>query len=401
MHPGETPGSFVFNGFLDFILREDDQRAKQLRKNYVFKLIPMLNPDGVQQGHYRTDTRGVNLNRIYLDPSPDLYPTIYAAKSVLVFHHSNNRSWSSKVGPTTTSKDGIVSSTNVKLEQVSSPPDDDAMAQVSFSTDLALNSGPKSVVDTSMPLHCSSLSSYLRSSSFPSVDAAPCNKATTESNEAISVPNEVTAECIEVTNAELDGRKMRLTTVDDLSECVENLTCEGGDHRVPWHKKRDSLQLDVYSGGECEDFEDTYAARRRASWNELSPRAKPHIGNEGSDDDVVDHTPITKGIYAPHLADPKLLEISATDSGVAFYVDLHGHASKRGCFMYGNYFEDEELQTENLMYPRLLALNSAHFDLNACNFTERNMYTADKRDGFSKEGSGRVAIFKALGIIHR
>jgi hypothetical protein len=25
----------------------------------------------------------------------------------------------------------------------------------------------------------------------------------------------------------------------------------------------------------------------------------------------------------------------------------------------------------------------------------------DKRDGMSKEGSGRVAIYKALGIIHR
>ena len=36
----------------------------------------------------------------------------------------------------------------------------------------------------------------------------------------------------------------------------------------------------------------------------------------------------------------------------------------------------------------------------ACNFTEKNMYTKAKRDGLTKEGSGRVAIYKAIGIVH-
>lgn len=52
---------------------------------------------------------------------------------------------------------------------------------------------------------------------------------------------------------------------------------------------------------------------------------------------VLDNAEMTE-----HLVHPRLRLIPASESGIAFYVDLHGHASKKGCFMYGNHFSDEE-----------------------------------------------------------
>lgn len=46
VHPGETPSSFVLNGLLDLLMYSKKQ-GSALLKNFVFKIIPLLNPDGV------------------------------------------------------------------------------------------------------------------------------------------------------------------------------------------------------------------------------------------------------------------------------------------------------------------------------------------------------------------
>ncbi|XP_070284961.1 LOW QUALITY PROTEIN: cytosolic carboxypeptidase-like protein 5 [Myotis yumanensis] len=261
VHPGETPSSFVFNGFLDFILRPDDPRAQTLRRLFVFKLIPMLNPDGVVRGHYRTDSRGVNLNRQYLKPDAVLHPAIYGAKAVLLYHHVHSR----------------------------------------------LNSQSPSAQQHSPRL------------------------------------------CPEAPLSDLE--------------------------------KANNLHIEAHLGHSCdgdnpESWTETELAEQKASSVWIMPPGSTEAEQP-----------------APDTIPPK-------ESGVAYYVDLHGHASKRGCFMYGNSFSDETTQVENMLYPKLISLNSAHFDFQGCNFSEKNMYARDRRDGQSKEGSGRVAIHKASGIIH-
>lgn len=57
--------------------------AKLLRSKFVFKVVPMLNPDGVINGNYRCSLAGVDLNRTWLEPSRKLHPTIHSTKSMI------------------------------------------------------------------------------------------------------------------------------------------------------------------------------------------------------------------------------------------------------------------------------------------------------------------------------
>ena len=69
-------------GFISH-LTSDTPEAKMLRRSFVFKIIPMLNPDGVIYGNYRCSLLGVDLNRRWLSPSRILHPTIYYTKRMI------------------------------------------------------------------------------------------------------------------------------------------------------------------------------------------------------------------------------------------------------------------------------------------------------------------------------
>jgi hypothetical protein len=93
-------------------------------------------------------------------------------------------------------------------------------------------------------------------------------------------------------------------------------------------------------------------------------------------------------------------KLEPSRDGVAFYLDMHAHATKRGCFIYGNSLPALSDQVENQLYAQLLAVNSAHFEYESCNFSKKHMERVDANDGMSAEGSGRVAMHVATGLVH-
>jgi hypothetical protein len=68
---------------------------------------------------------------------------------------------------------------------------------------------------------------------------------------------------------------------------------------------------------------------------------------------------------------------------------MHAHSSRKGCFIYGNSLPFVNLAETHLLM-KLISFNCQDFDYESCNFSEKNMTAADRSDGLSKEGSGRV-----------
>uniref|UniRef100_A0A8C4U595 tubulin-glutamate carboxypeptidase n=1 Tax=Falco tinnunculus TaxID=100819 RepID=A0A8C4U595_FALTI len=90
VHPGESNASWVMKGTLEFLV-SSDPIADLLRKCFIFKIVPMLNPDGVINGNHRCSLSGDDLNRQWLTPSSQLHPTIYHAKGLLYYLRSIGR----------------------------------------------------------------------------------------------------------------------------------------------------------------------------------------------------------------------------------------------------------------------------------------------------------------------
>lgn len=60
-------------GFINALCK-NTEIAIFMRKHYIFKIIPMLNPDGVIIGNFRTGISGKDFNREFHCPDKDVFP---------------------------------------------------------------------------------------------------------------------------------------------------------------------------------------------------------------------------------------------------------------------------------------------------------------------------------------
>jgi len=73
VHPSEANGSHIVNGVIKQLLA-DCPETKFLRNRVIFKIIPMINPDGVIIGNTRTSFAGKDLNRRYRKNTEFVFP---------------------------------------------------------------------------------------------------------------------------------------------------------------------------------------------------------------------------------------------------------------------------------------------------------------------------------------
>lgn len=177
------------------------------------------------------------MNRQYLNPSPELHPSIYAAKTLLLYHHTHTHS-------------------------------------------------------------------HTHSNSTPHTQLTPLNnKSANQPQPAALTPLEVS---LNQRNAEKDANPLQA----EVPIVTEENT---------W----------------------TAAETKKGDQN-TSPDSSETVA------------PANEDVAAPQGEEP----VPPQEGGVAYYVDLHGHASKRGCFMYGNNLPEESQQVK----PMLLLVFEVFFE---------------------------------------
>jgi len=65
-HPPEVTGSLALMAFVE-TLAADTELARRFRARYNVVVVPLMNPDGVDRGHWRHNANGVDLNRDWRD----------------------------------------------------------------------------------------------------------------------------------------------------------------------------------------------------------------------------------------------------------------------------------------------------------------------------------------------
>ena len=59
------------------------EKYDSILADYVIKLVPMINPDGVTIGNSRASLVGLDLNRRWAEPNASIHPEIFFLKRTM------------------------------------------------------------------------------------------------------------------------------------------------------------------------------------------------------------------------------------------------------------------------------------------------------------------------------
>jgi len=85
-HSAETASSHMLKGMIDFLISSDTD-AKRMRDNFVWYIVPMVNPDGVYLGKSRATSENRDPNR---DWHPDNHNSNYSIDFFIDWHNQMN-----------------------------------------------------------------------------------------------------------------------------------------------------------------------------------------------------------------------------------------------------------------------------------------------------------------------
>lgn len=81
-HPGETMAEWFIEGVISRLL-QNDVLVNQLLKSCVFYIVPNMNPDGSIRGNHRSNSKGLNLNREWNNPSKTDCPEVFYVRQMM------------------------------------------------------------------------------------------------------------------------------------------------------------------------------------------------------------------------------------------------------------------------------------------------------------------------------
>ena len=78
--PGESMAEWFVEGLLERLLDGSDSVSRRLLQQCVFHVVPNMNPDGAVLGNLRTNAAGANLNREWMDATPERAPEVFLVR---------------------------------------------------------------------------------------------------------------------------------------------------------------------------------------------------------------------------------------------------------------------------------------------------------------------------------